>query len=391
MIRPASAALLLAVSLAAGGCATARLDRARSDLFAGSPSAAVASFPDLPPKGNLNSLLFRLERASIRQASGDHEGAVADFLACADLVEKLDYYSVSQGAASLTLTDWARAYKGMPYERVLLHTLAAHSYLALGNVGDAGVEARNIVALLSRDRDGYPDDAYSRYLAAACLEATGDDDGAAIEYRAASGLLSGMGVDERTGRFTIVSTNPPIGVTATPASPELVCLVGIGSIGPVSVDMPNRTYKASRPGFARWGLAPPELDIYVDGKLVGHGVLMTDVSRLFQDTQRREAAKKIAKTVTRIAVKEITAVQVSKRNEGLGLLLWLALFAMEQEDVRRWETLPLWLVAARVPAPATYREVRLVFRQNGVTICEQTHPAPPARAGRLRFLTTRAL
>ena len=393
MIRLASAALLMAVGLAAGGCATARLDRARADLFAGTPSAAVSDFPDLPADGDLNALLFRLERAAIRQANGDHEAAVADFLACAERVEKLDYYSLSQGAASLTLTDLARAYKGMPYERVLMHTLAAHSYLAMGNVTDAGVEARNIVARLSRDLDGYPDDAYSHYVAAMCLEATGDGDGAAIEYRAASALLSAVAIDERTGRFTDTSTNGVAVVPApTPASSqELVCLVGIGSLGPASVDMPDRVYYPVRPGFARWGTSPPDVEIYLDGRLAGRGVLMTDVSRLYRETQRREALAKVAKTVTRIAVKEIAATQVSKRNEGLGFLLWLALFALEQEDLRRWETLPLWLVAARVPAPATYREVRLVFRQNGVLLYEQTAPAPPARTARLRILATRVL
>jgi hypothetical protein len=393
MIRLASGALLMAVSLLASGCATAHLDRARSDLFSGTPSAAIANFPDLPGDQDLNALLFRLERASIRQTNGDHPGAVADFLACAGLVEKYDYYSLSQGAASLALTDLARTYKGMPYERVLLHTLAAHSYLAMGNVSDAGVEARNIVARLSRDLDGYPDDAYSRYLAAACLEATGDGDGAVIEYRAVSRLLDGVAIDERTGRFTGVSTNGTAAVPATaPVSiHEMVCLIAIGSLGPAAADRPDRAYAPARPGFARWGPAPPDVEVHVNGALAGRAVLLTDVSRLYRETQRREAAMKVAKTATRVAIKEIAATQVSKRNEGLGLLLWLALFALEQEDLRRWETLPLWLVAARVPAPPACREVRLIFRQNGALVHEQALPAPPARAGRLHLLATRVL
>ena len=107
----------------------------------------VGLLEELPP-GDNNRILYLIERGMMRQAEGDYAGSVRDWQAAADKMEELDYYSLSKGAASWVANDQAKAYRGMPFEQILMHAYAAQSYFAMGKWEDAAVEGRNIVAKL---------------------------------------------------------------------------------------------------------------------------------------------------------------------------------------------------------------------------------------------------
>lgn len=386
----AGAFLCLAVLFLATGCASVSLDRARSRFSARDAGAALAAMPEEPSDRRTDSLLFLLERATILQANGRYAESAAEFLRASAVQDRLRIGSISRSSASMIINDMTKAFTGAPFEQVLLHAFAAKNYLAMGQPDDAAVEARNILDRLSGDLDGYPDDPYARYLAAVCLELTGDADNASIEYRKSSELSATANIDPVTGRLGHArrSAKPPhANNDASPAAPqdsrrELVCFVGIGVVGPA--------HGGGSRG-ERWG-PHPYADVYINGALAGKSVTLTDTRRMHAATAARTAAAKAAKTVVRTGLKFAAANAVGQRNEGLGALLWLLLFGMEVEDTRRWETLPLWLQVARVKCPEKVAEVRVVFRRADGTIVEEQALRPPfASSPRLTVTFTRAL
>ena len=373
------AALLLA------GCATARLDKARSQFYAGNIAQAQAKLEGAPSDSK-DRVLFLMERGMIRQSGADYQGSIRDWLEAGDTAEQLDYLSVSRSSASMVANDWVLSFRGERYERTLLHAFAAKSYLALGAWDDAAVEARRIARALE-NLNGFPDDPYSHYLAGACFELIDDASGAALEYGKASKLLPALQVDAATGRIAAPSGAAAGGAAASPAAragppAELVCFVLIGrSAAKGEMWAPN----------SQWGVAP-YAEIYAGDRCLGRSYPLTNTQRLIELTRQREAALKAAKTAARIVIKDAVAHNLSERNDLLGSLAWLALFAMETPDTRRWETLPMHLDVARVPCPANLREFKIVFKGSGGNVVSQrVVTAPLSRRGNVYVSFCRAM
>jgi tetratricopeptide (TPR) repeat protein len=347
------------------------------------PAGALASLPAETGERHADSMLFLLERATIRQAGGDYQGSADDFLRAAAVGERLRVASISRSSASMLVNDMAKSFTGAPFEQTLLHTFAAKNYLAMGQIDDAAVEARNTVEHLSGDLDGYPDDAYSHYVAAACLELAGDPDIAALEYRRAATLAKPAAIDPSTGRFHgHAATNVPAAHGGSRNTRELVCFAGIGILGPAE----GAAWRNQR-----WGNAP-YAEVIVNGIPAGRSFLLSDTMKLQEATRARTAAIKAAKAVVRTGLKFAIAHAVSEHSEALGALAWLLLMGSETEDLRRWETLPRWLHAARVTCPAGATDVRVIFRRaDGTPVEEKVLPRSRARSAHLTVLFARAL
>lgn len=321
-----------------------RLDSGRREFYVGNLERAAAELAE-EPLGETDRVLFLMERGMVHHGRKDYAASTKDWLEALALIEKLDYYSVSRGSASMVINDQVQTYRGPPYERMLLHAFTAKNYLAQAMWDDAAVEARRLIREFER-LDGYPDDAYCHYLAGFCLELIDDMEGAAFQYRAAAKLLPSVPLDRRTGRIAVTNEAP---------TAELVCFVGIG-----------RTVAGGQmPGSnSQWGTAP-YAEIYVGQRYLGRSYSFANTAGLYHATQARLAAIKTAKTAARVVIKDATARAVAEKNEALGQLVWLLLFAAEKPDTRNWETLPLWLQVARVPCPADLQEIRVVFRGRG--------------------------
>jgi hypothetical protein len=359
---------LLTMALLASGCATSALQESRTLFYRGDftgsaqvLSSAEASTTDL--------VLVLMERATARQSAADYEGSIHDWARASTLADQLDIFSVSRESASMVVNDNLLAYRGAPYERVLLHAFAAQSYLALGMWQDAAVEGRNIIRRVE-DRGDYPDDPYSRYVAALSLELARDPEGAAFQYAQAARLAKRCSVDPATGRLgppppIAASTNeadapPAVEFPPPTPGPEFICLVGFGR-------GPTGGYSAS--SNWRWGGAP-YAEFYAGGQLLGRSYTLMTTDELFHATEKVTQLRTAAKTAARIALKETAAQIVSQENEALGDLLRLILFAMETDDRRAWETLPAWLGAARVPCPPNVDRIEVVFKTGGGDIVE---------------------
>lgn len=358
--------ILPLVCMLAAGCASTGLNSARVSFYQGDMGAALKSLEGAGGTRRHDGVLLLMERGSVRQAGGHHAAAAWDWIAAAALAEDLDYYSASQGSASFVVNDRVKSFRGTPYERTLLHTFAASSFLVLGDWDDAAVEARNVVARLEH-LEGFPDDPYSHYVAGFCFEMINDRDGARIEYEKADALLPELTVDAGTGLIA-----PSGGTPARTEGHELVCFISIGRQPPEH---------GVAPGAHRWGPAP-YAEIYADGVCLGRSCSLVDAGSLLAATERRLAALRAAKTVSRVVIKETLAQAVESENELLGEILRLILFSLEVPDTRRWECLPYWLHVARVPCPAGLTTFTVVFRSTGgAEMARQVVAGPLARRG----------
>lgn len=376
--RAGTLGLVLISLLLLSGCATAPLGSARASFYRGDLEKAELALATIP-SDDTDRLLVQMERGMIRQVRHDYDGSVKDWMEAAALGDKLDYYSLTRGAASFAVNDQVMAFRGTPFERTLMHAFAAKSFLALSLWDDAAVEARNIIARLE-NLYGFPDDAYCHYLAGFCLEMAGDPEGAAFQYRYLSRTMKALAIDEYTGHIGPATTNTPATTGSGPPGPqaprgacELVCFVSIGRIPALA---------QSRPGSALLRAAP-YAEIYSHDVYLGRTYPFSSTGRLSAETQERLAALKLLKTATRIVAKEAVAEVVSQENELLGEILRLILFAMEVPDTRQWETLPEWLEIGRMTCPDDLKDLRIVFKNSaGRTIRETIMNEPLTRRGK---------
>lgn len=340
------------------GCATTRLEKARSDFYSGRLERADAALTPVPEQDK-DSVLFLMERGMVRQALGMYDESAADWRAAGELNELLETYSVSRGAAGFLTSDRVLSFRGKPFERTLLFSFLANNYLAQRNWDYAAVCARNIILQLEDLRD-FPDVAYGRYLAGFCLEMIGDTGNAALQYRTASDLLPFLFIDGNTG-WILPETNASGGDSApdrTAKPYELVCFVAMGRAS--SRRSRALSYPDAADPLAQDSL--PYAEFYHDGRYLGRSYQLSNTEQLYRETMERMAALRAAKEVSRFAVKETISQAVERQDELLGFLARLTLFAFEAPDTRRWETLPLWLGVARIRLSEPPSDYTVVFR-----------------------------
>lgn len=337
--------------LLCAGCSTVPLDEARRNFNAGALTEADRNLASLPHDGD--QILYLMERGMIRHVRGDYANSTADWLEAVKLETQLETHSVTKAGASMVVNDSLLSFRGYPYERTLLHVFLAKNYLARGLWEDAAVEARSIARRLQQ-LDGFPDDALSHYITAFCLELCGDYSNAAMQYRETAKLAPQLGLNEKTGRFT----SPP-----QPNESELVCFVDF--------DFRN-------------GMMPEFAEIYAGSQLLGTSRALFTRSTMEAASSQRMAARRTAKILTRIALKETLSLYASSKDNDLGALVWLLLFSMEKADLRRWETLPGKMAVVRVACPDTLPGYDVVFKSySGAVLRRITIQGPLLKKGRI--------
>lgn len=352
---------LLAVASLCVGCATVPLDNARRQFNEGDLQDADATLANLP--NGADRVLHLMERGMIRHLRQDYAGSTADWLEAVQLEKDLETHSVTRAGASMVVNDSLLSFRGYPYERTFLHVYLAKNYLARGMWEDAGVEGRSI-ALRMQNLDGFPDDAMSHYIAGFCLELCGDFSNAAMQYRQTAKLAPQVGLDERTGRFTRPAgsaTNSPPAPHQT--GPELVCFLDFDGCN---------------------GMMPEYAEVYANGRLLGTSLTLSDVFDLEIASSKRMELRKTAKTFTRLALKGAFTMYATSKNRDLGILLWPLLVSLEDEDGRRWETLPGKMAVIRAPCPDNLREFDVLFKSySGISLRQMTVRKPITQRNRI--------
>ncbi len=353
--------MTLAILLLSGGCASSYLDQAREEYYQGAPKEALVLLDEnkVPDR---DRILFLMERGTLYQAAGEYEKSVRDFNEANDLLEESETLSVSRGATSMVINDNALYFRGYPFERTYLHVMAALSYLGAGNRQDAAVEARRIIHTLDPEKIGdYPQDAFSHYLAGLCLELVGDMSNARVRYRKAAALSTGVSISD-SGYFAADGEEGDGSSVTTQKSKngqaELIVFVLLGRVADYSETRPNRL--ADRSGYAK---------IRHKGKVIGRTYTLTDTRHLAAVSEDKLAVMKTAKMAGRIATKRAISREIERENEILGSLVWIVMLALEQPDLRHWETLPRYLQVARVSCPSDLSQIEVIIQSSrGKTI-----------------------
>lgn len=362
----AKSILPLLLLVLAGGCSTVPLDRALRNFNDGCLEEADKDLSAIP--SGSDKIMHLMERGMIRHLRRDYANSTRDWLQAVQLEKELETHSASKAGASMLVNDNLLDFRGYPYERTYLHVYLAKNYLAQGLWQDAGVEARAIaMALTPAKLDGFPDDAFSHYIAGFCLELNGDDSNAAMQYRQASKLAPFSGLDSRTGRFA----SPTNGIEEASGhpkvyeytGPELVCFIDFSGVN---------------------GIIPQYADIYAGGQYLGRSRTLSNVLDLEIASSGRMKMRKTAKTAGRLALKSAIALAASSKDNDLGQLAWLMLLATETEDLRRWSTLPSQLAVARVACPENLQEIVIEFKgYSGITLRRMVFAAPIPRKNRI--------
>lgn len=339
------AAVLLSCFLFSG-CATSEFDAARAHFYAGELTLAEQSI-DESDHSTLNDVLYLMERGTILQVAGRYEDSADNFIDAADKLQKLDTYSISKGAESLLVNDNVQPYVSIPFEKAMLHNLTALDHFAVGNWMNAGVEARRLVSLQSDEKRGdFPDDAFSRYIAGFAFQLTDDPSNAAIQYRKANELIATGSIIETTGCW---SNSPGM------KNDNMLHLFIMLGRSPTGSQLMNGSYIPS---------ASPYADVLINGKKVGRSYLLTDIAKIAYENESELAVIRAAKSAARIAAKEgvAQALESGTGNDAVGDVARIILFGLlNDQDTRRWETLPRFIQLATVPCPDTLDSIQLVI------------------------------
>ncbi len=363
------------------GCASPPLNTARANFYSGRFDLAEENLKDVPSEDK-DVVLYLMERGMIRQAAGNYEQSSRDWREAVEIEKKLETYSLSEGASSMVVNDRTLSYTGYPFEHTLIYTYLAKNYFVQTNWDYAAICARNIISLLEK-RENFPDIPYSRYLAAVALE-TINDGNAASQYRLAGKDLETISITENGKIIPKSSTNDSKTNASTKINfeinkkeypCELICFVGFGKIP----DSAKNAYMYTMSfDFA------PFVEIYINDKYVGRSFPLSNTAYLLAVSEREMALKKAAKEAIRVAAKEAIASSIEHSNEFAGALVRAALFAMEMPDDRLWQTLPLWLEVARVPAPEKITSYKVIFKNAyGSQMDTKIITAPIVKCGNL--------
>ncbi len=141
--------------------------------------------------GSRNRLLYSMDRGMTLHLAGDYVQSNNLLEQASMEVERLYTRSIRTETAAFLTNDNMLPFEGDPYEHVMINVVKALNYAAMGQLTEAVVEARqidhrlNVLADSAKEKDGYREDAFARYLTGVLYESTGDVNNAFIAYRKA--------------------------------------------------------------------------------------------------------------------------------------------------------------------------------------------------------------
>ncbi len=141
--------------------------------------------------GPRNRLLYNMDRGMTLHLAGEYVQSNSQLELAAQEVERLYTRTVRTETAAFLTNDNVLPYEGDPYEHVMINIIKALNYAAMGQLMEAVVEARqidhrlNVLSDSAKEKDGYREDAFARYLTGLLYESTGDLNNALIAYRKA--------------------------------------------------------------------------------------------------------------------------------------------------------------------------------------------------------------
>ena len=139
---------------------------------------------------------YLMNRGTLKQLSGDREGAGNDLETAKQLSDSLAAASLTENLGAVTVNETLRSFVGSPSERVILHSMLAFNYLAQNDVLGARVEmlqADVTMRQLATAGSNSGQLAGANYLSGVIYELNNEYDNAMISYRRAAELVEARG------------------------------------------------------------------------------------------------------------------------------------------------------------------------------------------------------
>lgn len=417
-MRPAFLWALVLLSGWMGGCASysSALRPVEQALAAGRPAEALQRLEHNHGRG-ADAVLYQLQKGMLLRLAGDYAGSNAALEAAKRGMEALYGVSVSEQAEAVTLNEGLIAYKGAPYEQILVHAYMALNFLALDEPDAARVELRQAdVKMTTVGGEAYGELGFMRYLSGLIYESLGEADSAYIDYRKAyeyyrdnrAGLsppraleedllrlAAAQGRDEDLAEYRHLFGEPRPPAPPGPDEGEAVVLVHCNLVPAKREDL-AAVFDPKRGQFIT--IALPYYPEYVDP--VG-GVEVSAEGREARAEQVEDVAAQArlaleaqmraitARALARAVVKTQLSREARKNNDLAGALVNLAGLLTERADTRSWSTLPaaIWLARLRLPAGEQRLEIHIRGRR-GELLASLEQPVTVEAGGR-RFVSTR--
>lgn len=401
---------LFFIALSTVSCATyqSKVGEARTLIQSGEFQAATDKLKPLAEKKDGDQLVFLLDYAVALQLNGDLKESNAIFLQADRLAEQLDYHSISRVAGSLITSEELVQYKGDTFEKIFINAYLAMNYLALNQLDDALVESRRMnekyLLYRSEDKKKFEQNVFGKYLSAMIWEAGRQYDDAYIAYSEAWKLDSSIPtlkgdlirlaklsrrMDEYQKwkkAFSSIEENPQ---WYDKSMGELIVIVQQGW-GPRKYPRPGA---ASTPALQPVYSQTHEARIQIDGDKSYTTRQIYDVQSAAIQTLDDDYGRLVAKRIGGIAAKEVLADQIRQKNELLGAVAWIAMYASDRADLRQWSTLPQTIQIVRLPLkPGTHKvSIQGLGFNNDVTADHLDTRDVEIKAGKKNFLIWRAL
>lgn len=374
---------VLAVVLVLPGCATysAGFSKVESAAANRDLDAAVKSLDDLNLTGP-DEALHHLNKGVLLRLQGKYADSNRHFDAAKQLMKSLKAISLTEQAASVTISDTMKAYEGLPSEQLMVYSFEALNYLQMGDADGAAVEARQFnidqeLIAKNNPKAKYLSGAFVRYLNGMVYEAAGERDSARIEMEKAR-----AGYKAQKSGYPIPSALEAdlkrLDETDKMAPSEVVFILqnGLGaSIDEANIRVANPFYNPQRTNdLAMLSLAVPK---FVKRSLpVDHVVLSSnsspvtatsevveDVNGIAEKSFNDRLPLIIARGVTRMVTKNVAAGEAKKQvnNPLFSLVADITTNVSERADTRSWSLLPGNIQMVRLSLPAGKHDLTATY------------------------------
>ncbi len=414
-IRLARLRSLLALVIVTGwltGCVGSRAIQDKSYYLCRSDQAdAAVAHLDASSlaKSNKNRLLYLMERGTLLHLQGAYEESNVDFEMADRLTEELYTKSLSAGALSFLVNDGVIPYAGSDYESVYLNYYKALNYLALGELEEAGVEARQVDEKLRYFSDLYEgktvfrEDGFLRMLTGLIYQAQGDDNNAFIAYRLAwnsfqaNREIYGVPIPDILWSLLVTTADRSSlwqernefrnlakerGIELQQLETFAVVLVNNGRI-PVKQErkalFPSGQgfpIKLALPEFVAYGGGVNYVTLNSDDQQY-RSVVVENLESIAFKSLNDEIARVLVKAIARAVTKETIARKLDKdSNAPIGMLLRIVNMITENADLRSWNGLPreIQLVVAPVALGTEQVDIEIDGRSQELTLVVPVAP-----------------
>ncbi len=364
-----------------------------------------------------DDVLACLNKGMLRRMTDDYAGSNQILEIAKQQIESLYGVSVTDAAASVTINDAVRDYKGERYEQILLHAYMAMNYLQLGELDSARVEILQADVKMMEWGEQPDEDPFMRYFAGMVYEALGEDDQALVSYRKARDiysvadnkqpiavplmlkkdllrLLADQGLWDEYRKlkadYGLASFKPEkLGGNFG----ELIVILNNG-LAPIRTETAIMTFspevqanvRIAFPVYATEPRPATKARLSVGGELIELETV-ENVDALARHALDKDMPLIMTRAIARAVVKYNSQKNAQKKNDLAGFLLTVTNLATERADTRSWSTLPQEIQMARLVLPAGRQDVSIEIMNAAGRVVDSIDASVDIRPRQHTFLT----